>query len=65
MPEEVDMGFNSIGVVCVCEIKSGAAMATAGTTNKETVDKSKFRIAILPIISKLKSISKKYDTLIY
>ena len=52
------MGSNSIGVVCVCEGKSGAAKATAGTTSKVTVDKSKFRIVSLPIILKLKSISE-------
>ena len=44
------MGFNSIGVVCVCgfEEKSEAAMLTAGTKSKVTEDKSKFRIIILP-----------------
>ena len=42
------MGFNSIGVVCVCELNSEEAKATAGTKSKVTEDKSKFRIIILP-----------------
>ena len=30
------MGFNSIGVVCVCGLNSGEAIATAGTKSKVT-----------------------------
>ena len=48
IPEEEDMDFNSIGVVCVCELNSEEAKATAGTKSKVTEDKSKFRIIILP-----------------